>query len=516
ISWGGSSTGQPPVNPLEGAEPGDPATDWGSIDPTQLNVAGYASVLPGPQQLLTDREDPRNNNWYILTLGCQRALTFLEQQPEVDAERLGVHGYSMGGNLTMYTAAADRRVRVAVPGVGGAGWRWQLHEFAGDRGRAQDHVTGDLDLFRRTLSFESVAPLIRCPVLHRSATNDFHGWMDDVYRTNLLIPDQQLRYSWTIHMNHRLAEETAVALPLWLDQHLRGGPALPDTPAVRLLLSAGESPRVQVHPARHDWAVDRCEVYYSVDGDPRARFWRSADVVAQPVEPPTGNGLGTAAGGGQWLQAGLPLESLERPLFVFANVFYRLPQPVDMSELPGFREPVQRLCLSSELLSAAPQQLQTAAVQASLQRGSLIDDFSRGLRDWYQLNAGHVSLVQTWTRKLTDPLYQGAAGARLRISLRMERTNWLTFVIVQNEWRNYRGPRQTWICEREIAGGDEVQQLELATEDFVAADGSGAKLADWSGLDQFGVCAHFSERRERTGVRPWQGAPASLQRLEWV
>ncbi|MFN9288004.1 MAG: hypothetical protein ACK6EB_08010, partial [Planctomyces sp.] len=312
------------------------------------------------------------------------------------------------------------------------------------------------------------------------------------------------------------AEETAVALPLWLDQHLRGGPALPDTPAVRLLLSAGESPRVQVHPARHDWAVDRCEVYYSVDGDPRARFWRSADVVAQPVEPPTGNGQGTAAGGGQWLQAGLPLESLERPLFVFANVFYRLPQPVDMSELPGFREPVQRLCLSSELLSAAPQQLQTAAVQASLQRGSLIDDFSRGLRDWYQLNAGHVSLVQTWTRKLTDPLYQGAAGARLRISLRMERTNWLTFVIVQNEWRNYRGPRQTWICEREIAGGDEVQQLELATEDFVAADGSGAKLADWSGLDQFGVCAHFSERRERTGVRPWQGAPASLQRLEWV
>lgn len=516
ISWGGSSTGQPPVNPLEGAEPGDPATDWGSIDPTQLNVAGYASVLPGPKQLLTDRQDPRNNNWYILTLGCQRALTFLEQQPEVDPERLGVHGYSMGGNLTMYTAAADRRVRVAVPGVGGAGWRWQLHEFAGDRGRAQDHVTGDLDLFRRTLSFESVAPLIHCPVLHRSATNDFHGWMDDVYRTNLLIPDQPLRYSWTIHMNHRLAEETAVALPLWLDQHLRGGPALPDTPAVRLLLSAGESPQVQVHLARHDWAVDRCEVYYSVDGDPRARFWRSADVVAQPVEPPTGNGQGTAAGEGQWFQAGLPLESLERPLFVFANVFYRLPQPVDMSELPGFREPVQRLCLSSLLLSATPQQLQTAAVQASLQRGSLIDDFSRGLRDWYQLNAGHVSLVQTWTRKLTDPLYQGAAGARLRISLRMERTNWLTFVIVQNEWRNYRGPRLTWVCEREIAGGDEVQQLELAAGDFVAADGSGAKLADWSGLDQFGVCAHFSERRERTGVRPWQGAPAGLQRLEWV
>jgi hypothetical protein len=516
ISWGGSSTGQPPTNPLEGAEPGDPATDWGRLDPTQLNVAGYASVLPGPQQWLTDREDPRNNNWYILTLGCQRALTFLEQQPEVDPERLGVHGYSMGGNLTMYTAAADRRVRVAVPGVGGAGWRWQLHEFAGDRGRPQDHVTGDLELFRSTLSFESVAPLIRCPLLHRSATNDFHGWMDDVYRTNLLIPDQPLRYSWTIHMNHRLAEETAVALPLWLDQHLQGGPALPETPAVRLLLDPGQAPGLQVNLPEHDWAVDRCDVYYSVDGDPRARFWRSTDVAAQRGQPKPAAEQGQAGSTGQCFQASLPLESLERPLFAFANVFYRLPQPVDMSELPGFREPVQRLCLSSVLLSATSQQLQAAGVQATLQRGSLIDDFSRGLRDWYQLNAGHISLVQTWTRKLTDPLYHGAVGARLRISLQMERTNRLTFVIVQNEWRNYRGPRLTWVCEREIPGGDDVQQLELAAEDFGAADGSGVRLADWTGLDQFGVCAHFSERRERTEVRPWDGAPASLKCLEWV
>ena len=45
-------------------------------------------------------------------------------------------------------------------------------------------------VFRRTLSFESYAPLIKCPVLHRSATNDFHGWMDDVYRTDALIPHQ--------------------------------------------------------------------------------------------------------------------------------------------------------------------------------------------------------------------------------------------------------------------------------------------------------------------------------------
>jgi dienelactone hydrolase len=186
-------------------------------------VQGYATLRPGPLQYYDDREHPKNNNWYLLAVGCRRGLTFLEQQPEVDAARLGVHGYSMGGNLTMYVAGTDDRVRVAVPAVGGQGWRWEPHVFTSGTAAPQVHVAGDVDLFRRTLSFESYAPRIRCPVLHRSATNDFHGWMDDVYRTDGLIQDQSVRHSWTPHTNHRLSPETEVALLLWLDQHLKGG-----------------------------------------------------------------------------------------------------------------------------------------------------------------------------------------------------------------------------------------------------------------------------------------------------
>lgn len=52
----------------------------------------------------------------------------------------------------------------------------------------QENINGDPDVFARTLRFEHSAPLIRCPVPHLSGTNDFHGWMDDVYRTNVLIP----------------------------------------------------------------------------------------------------------------------------------------------------------------------------------------------------------------------------------------------------------------------------------------------------------------------------------------
>ncbi len=89
---------------------GDPNTDWGSVDPTQKNVPGYANLKPG-ERYLDPFDSPRNNNWYLLTLGARRGLTFLEQQPEVDEKRLGVYGHSMGGNLTVYVAGVDNRVK---------------------------------------------------------------------------------------------------------------------------------------------------------------------------------------------------------------------------------------------------------------------------------------------------------------------------------------------------------------------------------------------------------------------
>lgn len=216
LNWGGAKGQQTAINEMETAQPGDPNTEWGAVDPTQLNQGRMFSMLPGPKQLFEDREHPKNSNWYLLTVGCRRGLTFLEQQPEVDPERLGVEGYSMGGNLTMYVAGTDARVKAAVPAVGGSGWRWEEHEFLGGRDHA-DGVGGDVSVFHKTLGFESYAPLIRCPVLHRSATNDFHGWMDDVYRTNALIPSQPVRYSWAVHLNHALLPEVGVTMPLWFD-----------------------------------------------------------------------------------------------------------------------------------------------------------------------------------------------------------------------------------------------------------------------------------------------------------
>ncbi|MDE0735993.1 MAG: acetylxylan esterase, partial [Pirellulaceae bacterium] len=112
INWGGRE--------MEDAKAGDANTDWGAVDPTQKNVPGYANLKPGPLYL-DPVESPRNNNWYLLTLASRRGLTFLEQQPEVDPRKLGVYGHSMGGNLTLYVAGTDKRVKASAPSGGGQG-----------------------------------------------------------------------------------------------------------------------------------------------------------------------------------------------------------------------------------------------------------------------------------------------------------------------------------------------------------------------------------------------------------
>ncbi len=494
VNWGGSGTGKPPFNSCEKSEPGDPNTDWGAVDPSQLNVQGYSTMLPGPGQFFEDREHPKNNNWYLLTLGCRRGLTFLEHQPEVDPQRLGVHGYSMGGNLTMYVAGTDNRVQAAVPGVGGQGWRWKAREFIGGTAQ-QEQIKGDVEVFRRTMSFESYAPLIRCPVLHRSATNDFHGWMDDVYRTSALIEDQPTRYSWGPHLNHRLTPEVAVTMPLWFDHYLKGGPALPETPGSTLALNP--EPALRVTPDAKTLPVARVEIFYSVDTDPRARFWRSANVVRE----------------GDDFIATLPLHTHDLPLFAFANVLYSLPKPESLAAIPGYAKPVTEVCISSLLHSHSDSEVKQANPALTAKPTTLIEDFTHGLRDWYVLNAGNATHQQLWTRKVTDPLWRGPDGSKLQITFKMHQTNRMSIVLQQNEWRSYRGQRRTFVCSREIEGAEAEQTLTLDLNDFTSVDGP---PTSWAEIDQLGFCAHFAAQSTPSNQVPlWQGAAPEFLRVAW-
>ena len=486
LNWGGRE--------MERAQPGDPNTDWGAVDPTQQNVPGYFNLMPG-EKYLDPFESPRNNNWYLLTLAAHRGLTFLERQSEVDPKRLGVYGHSMGGNLTVYVAGTDDRVQVAAPSVGGSGFRtvpWPLLPE-----QRKQVPNGDGELFRATQGFQSYARHIKAPILWLGATNDFHGIMDDTYRTGERIPHKHVRYAFTPHMNHRFTPEFAVTRPLWLDQHLRSGLKIPSTPASKLVLStkAGVA-RFEVKPDR-SLPIERVHVMYSVDPDPQARFWRSAEVQEE---------------NGSWV-ARLPILSTSQPLFAFANVHYRLEKP----EPVPFAQPTSTFAISSLLHTATPHQLQTSGVKATDEPSSIIEDFSHGWRDWYLLSAENPHHWQYWTRKLSDPKWQGAKDSALALDVQVEKDNKLVVVITKNFFRPYRGQSEDFVAVLPFKGGNTRQTVRLKPSDFQSAK-DGSPMTTWQNIDLLGFRAYYEERRGETqfGSTRWVGKRPEFREIRWI
>ena len=485
VNWGGRE--------MEEARPGDANTDWGAVDPTQKNVPGYANLKPGPLYL-DPVESPRNNNWYLLTLASRRGLTFLEQQAEVDAERLGVYGHSMGGNLTVYVAGTDKRVKASAPSVGGQGYRtvpWTLLPEQRPR-----QVKGDLELYRSTLGFQSYAPHIKAPLLWLSATNDFHQAMDDTFRTGELIPHENLRYSFAPHLNHRFTPSFAVTRPLWFDQYLKGSFTFPKTPQAKLILDRQDRlAHLEVSPDLSA-EIDKVHILYSVDPHPIARFWRTAPAMRQA--------------GDRWI-ASLPVLSTDQPLFAFANVHYRLPNPVAVQ----FAQPTKTFALSSQLQTAVPKELQEEKIRATDKLSNLIDDFSRGFQDWYLLSGDNPHHWQYWTRKITDPKWQGQAGEQLTFDVKTEKANQLVVIIKENFFRGYRGRQRELVTVVELSGGDQWQKISLPAAQFQVPDKE-EKLADWGHADLLGFRPYYGDRQKKViGSTRWAGPQPQLRNLRW-
>lgn len=482
INWGGRE--------MENAKEGDPNTDWGAVDPTQKNVPGYFNLKPG-DKYLDPFESPRNNNWYLLTLGARRGLTFLEQQPEVDADRLGVYGHSMGGNLTVYVAGTDERVKAAAPSVGGSGFRTEPRPLLPQE--KPQTPNGDVKLFNATIGFESYAPHIQAPLLWLGATNDFHGIMDDTYRTGELIPHKNVRYSFTPHMNHRFTPEFAVTRPLWFDQYLKASFAFPATPDSQLILATDDHvPELQVTPDSSQ-PVAAVHIYYSVDPDPRARFWRSADAEQNRA---------------RWT-AKLPILNVDQPLFAFANVVYRL----NTAEPAPFDRPTEQFALSSMLHAVAPQELQRTEVAATDKASPVIDDFSHGWRDWYQLEPGNPHHWEYSTRKPGDPKWQGQPGMRLAIDVQAEKPNELVIVLTENFFRSYRGKQKEFVAVVMLKGGLETQTVSLEPKDFNASGGE--LLSSWTNVDVLSLRAYFDDGNRSLGSKSWAGGQPKFLNLRW-
>ena len=75
----------------------------------------------------TKSDQPMEHPFYYDTVWDLWCLVdYLETRPDIDAKRLGMIGFSMGGIQTWLAASVDERILVSVPAIGVQSFRWSL------------------------------------------------------------------------------------------------------------------------------------------------------------------------------------------------------------------------------------------------------------------------------------------------------------------------------------------------------------------------------------------------------
>ena len=432
LNWGGNkmSLGK------EGVYTG-PNTDWGNLDathPPQRNKTNHFAGGISPDEFTLDPViSPRNDNWFLVVIAARRALTFLEQQPEVDPSKLGVYGHSMGGRLTTEVTGIDKRVKVAVPSCGGSGAVLE----------SQPDLPGGTKKNHSPLEMACVwenhyIGKLTVPTLWLSPTNDFHAHIDNMAFTWRNVPDALLGLSISPHFNHRHTNENALTQHLWFEEHLKGAVKLPKTPQLVLNLKTTTGiPEISVSPDT-SMPVKGVDIYYSTDPHGLTRFWHDA---------------GAKQDGNRW-KAEAPIMTLEEPIFAFANVLYETPtQYRHIPHTPGTADS-DVFVLSTRETYATSEQLKTLKIKATDQVERTIDDGARGWHDWFSLNWGNDALWTVVTRKVKDAKWRGPDGARLTFEVNPKADASLVVKVSTNEWGAFSGkPKGEYYVIKQLARG---------------------------------------------------------------
>ncbi|MHC4144361.1 MAG: putative glycoside hydrolase [Planctomycetota bacterium] len=394
-----------------------------------------------------------------------------------------MYGHSMGGKLTVMTAA-DPRVKAAAPSCGGI----------------SDRHSNDA-LYSATINDDVNLKRITCPIVFLSPSNDFHGRINHLPAAVREIRSRVWRVTCSPHHNHQDTPEYEVATQLWFDQHLKVTFAYPTTPATVLELDTPDGvPLFTVEPDTSQ-PILHVDIYYTQQGQEEGeirnrenrinRFWRHA----------------RARQNGKKWTASLPLLSTDLPLWVYANVVYPLDSPVTGAGYYYSSFTADKFNLSSLVQMVTADQLKAAGTRATLKPSLLIEGFEGDWeKEWFTYRP------QEWARrthKIYDEQWKAPERAKLALEVRSAQPNKLAVGIDQ------------YAAEIQLNGGSAWQQIVLSSQDF--RNVTGETLPDWKGIKELRLGAQETLRAKRGETsRPltlgagWQGAKPEFRSLRWI
>lgn len=488
INWGGREI-------VEGITEN---TDWGEIDPTQgprfyknAKRKNFKSNVEPDEFTIDSIPSPRNGNWFLLSYVGRRAITFLEKQPEVDPARIGFTGYSMGGTITSMVAI-DKRLKAAAPMVGGSGFR--LNDFPGLPGsNPQIRAHRDPEMYSNTNDPKAYWPHVQCPVLFLSASNDFHSTFERVYKAMALVPHDNWRVSQKMHFNHSLGAEQWILLNRFFHQHLSGKSgqevSIAKTPQSKLMVDkTSQSATFQVSPDSNH-KVEKVDIYYSYDPNPRSRFWNSARSEQKE---------------GTW-NSKIPVRK-NLPLFVFANCTYSLGKTVE-----AFQGTAENYTITSAEQVHLPEEILADSLANFAKPLNVFSDCEKdGYRDWGFGSRGGIT-----TYKFVDPdrktpgpemalkVTIDAPKDRLSYRFRIKKNFFLTGV---------KGPAEDFSTAFEVKKAG-AKTLLIPAKRFVQRDKM--PMTQWENIQSFTVDVWDPDARKTLDFTEKKNR-AAIVKIEWV
>ena len=441
-------------------------TDWVGLDQgtgVEARTGSYDNV-----------DSPRNSGWFLWTMAARRGLTFLEQQTEVDGTRLGVYGHSMGGKLTVMTAGSDARPIAAAPSCGGV----------------SDILTGDA-LYDATIGDSNSLDGISCPTFLLMPANDFHGRIDDVPDAISRVSSNDWRVNHAPHHDHQDTAKYTVATLIWMDQYLKSGTTVPNSPEIQLTLNPGSGVPMVTVTGDTGRTINSVEVYYTQQGldsgETLASFW---DATYRNWHYATATGAN-----GTWT-ADLPVHSTNEPLWVYANITYALDASITGADYYYNDYTADEFVLSSIMEKVSSGELQTAGVTATLSATSMIEDFQGDWeKEWFNYKGDDPNNWSVTTHKVHDPVYAPPALAKLSLEVKSANAN--TLLVTMNDDAT---------VAVSLSGGTEWQTIELFPMEF-EKDGS-LWANDFSGSKRL--------RLSEDSSSAWTGAAPEFRNLQWL
>lgn len=463
-------------------------TDWGKVDPTQGRRfyskalrEGWKRNLQPDEHTIDPVPSPRNANWFLLTVAARRAITFLEQQPAVDANRIGFSGFSMGGMITSLVAI-DPRLKAVAPFVGGTGFKHV--DFPGKiAGSGISTSFKDLALYESTIDASVYWPLVKCPVVFITSSNDFHSTFERVYQSMALLEHKNWRVTCNVHQNHAPDPEQWVMLNLWFEQYLKGRPQnIPPTPPSTLTVN-GKTASFTVTPSSPSKLLNT-EIFYSYDPNSRTRFWERATATQS---------------GANWTAELAVQEAL--PLYVFAICRYQLPGTVPLE-----RGETSTYTLNSTEQMIVPESVDRNALTKLQGPEMIFEDFENGTRDWssrdgrtirtYKFQSHYMDRSNTKQFAMTiNP--QGEA-----LSLRLH---------AESQFLSREDNLGRFTFTKRIEGKD-PQLIRIRRDDFQSDDG---KALEWSKITTLDVTLVNEATKERVKLASPKGFK-TLRRIELI